>query len=173
MRKRHVFRPSAPVFLEERIALSPSGPAAAAVVSPLVKSLAVSLNGFVLGTDTTVGLLHLLKASGASVAPLTPGQVKLTGSFVELIPFGPKRPVSGVVTLSDPKGSVVVSINGTVAPLGGSLSALVSGTLTYRILGGTGAYLGATGQGKVLYGPGPIPQPGRFLLDFGNATPPP
>jgi hypothetical protein len=173
MRKRHVFTPSAPVFLEERIALSQSGSAAAAVVSPLAKSLAVNLNGFVLGKDTTVGMVHTLQASGASVSPLTPGQVKLTGSFVELNPLGKMRPVSGVVTLSDPKGSVVVSISGTVVSLGGSLSGLASGQLTYRILGGTGAYLGATGQGKVSYGPGPIPEPGRFLLVFGNAVPPP
>jgi hypothetical protein len=171
--KRRVFIPSASMRLEDRVALSQTGLMPVASVSPVVKQAAVlNLNGFVLGQDTTVGIVHeLVGPPGEMISPLGPS--KSSGFLLIPSTGAKKKPVVGFLTLSDAKGSIVLSIKGTVISLGGALKNLSSGQLTYEILGGTGAYRGATGRGKVLYGPGNIPQPGHFLLDFGNAVPPP
>jgi hypothetical protein len=171
--KRRTFIPSSPLRLEDRIALSQTGLIHVAPISPVVKQAAVlDLNGFTLGTDTTFGIIHQLHGSaGDRISPLGPS--KLTGFLLIANPRAKNRPVAGFVKITDAKGSVVVSIKGTVVSLGGSLKNLASGQLKYRIVGGTGAYVGATGQGKVLYGPGNIPEPGTFLLNFGNSVPPP
>jgi hypothetical protein len=171
--KRRAFIPSASPRLEDRIALSQTGLIQVAAMSPAVKQAAVlDLNGFVLGQETTHGIVHkLVGTAGERVSPLGPS--KLTG-FLLIPNSGAKnKHVSGFVTMTDAKGSIVLSIKGTVMSLGGTLKKLSSGQLTYDILGGTGAYKGATGRGKVLYGPGTIPQPGTFLLNFGNSVPPP
>jgi hypothetical protein len=171
--KRRAFIPSAPVPLEDRIALSHAGPIQVVAVSSLVRQAKVlDLNGFVLGRDKTVGIVHILSIpSGAMISPL--GPARLSGYL--LIPSkGTKgKPVTGLVALTDAKGAILLSISGKVDSLGGSLSKFNSGLLTYRIVLGTRAYMGATGQGSVSYGPGPALLSGRFLLVFGNATPPP
>jgi hypothetical protein len=171
--KRRAFIPSATFALEDRIALSHAGPTHVAAVVPLVKSAKVlDLNGFVLGKDTSIGAIHKLEAtSGAMISPLGPS--KVTGFLWISSTASKNKPVFGFVTISDAKGSILVSIDGTVVSLGGSLKNLSSGQLKYQIVHGTGAYKGAIGSGKVLYGPGPAVQADRFLLDFGNAPPPP
>jgi hypothetical protein len=171
--KRRAFIPSVLVPLEDRIALSQTGPFHVVAVAPLVRQAKVLvLNGFVLGRDTTVGIVHRLELpSGAMISPLGPS--KLTGFLVIANPGHKTRPVTGFVTLSDAKGTILLSISGKVDSLGGTLSKFLSGQLTYRIVRGTRADLGATGQGIVSYGPGPALVPGRFLLVFGNAAPPP
>jgi len=171
--KRRTFIPSAPVPLESRITLSQTGPIHVAAVSALVRQAKVlDLNGIVLGRDKTVGIVHLLSApSGAMISPLGPS--KLSGFLLISKNGGTSRTASGFVTLTDAKGAILVSLSGKVAPLGGTLVHFYSGELTYRIVAGTRAYLGATGHGTVGYGPGPALASGRFLLVFGNAVPPP
>jgi hypothetical protein len=171
--KRFAFIPSSPAPLEERITLSHSGLTSAAA-SPAAlappNSLNLNLYGFVLGSDTTVGPVHRLQATGGTISPL--GSVSLTGFLVIPIKGAAKRAAHGIVTVANDQGTVKVSLRGMVTVHEGSFS-FASGDLSYRILSGTEAYHGATGSGPVLYGPGPVLQPGRFLLDFGNAPPPP
>jgi hypothetical protein len=170
--KRHAFIPSSPASLEERLTPSAAG-LASAVANPVAmvqKSHSLDLNGFVLGRDTTIGPVHWLHQAGANISPL--GTVKLSGSLVIPYSHSANRSAHGIVSISNAKGSVTVSLKGTVIVNKGPFT-FASGTLTYKILGGTKADHGATGTGKVLFGPGPVLQPGRFLLNFGNSIPPP
>ena len=169
--RRSAFIPSSPAPLEERITPSHWGLASAGAAPPaLTQSHNLNLYGFVLGSDTTVGTVHRLRATGGTISPL--GTVSLNGSLV--IPKGhtANRPVHGTVTLSNAQGTVTVSLKGTVTVYKSSFS-FASGTLTYEIVSGTKADSGATGTGPVLYGPGPVFGPRKFLLDFGNYPPPP
>jgi hypothetical protein len=169
--RRRAFVPSALPRLEERIALSHAAQAHAALVAPVVHQTSVlDLNGFALGTDTTFGTIHVLQATGANISPL--GQTNVVG-FLVIGPGTKTEPANGFVMLSNAKGAILVSLSGTVMPLGGPLKNFSSGQLAYNIIGGTGAYAGDTGHGKVGYGPGPALLSGRFLLVFGNAVPPP
>jgi hypothetical protein len=130
----------------------------------------LNLSGFVLGADTTLGPLHLLKSTGGTISPL--GSVSLTAILVIPTTGAAKRMAFGIVAISNSKGSLVVSLRGMVTDFNGAFT-FASGKLSYRILSATGADHGATGTGPVLYGPGPAVEPGRFLLDFGNFPPPP
>jgi hypothetical protein len=143
---------------------------AAAITDALTKSRKLDLQGFVLGREKTVGVIHWLQAASGAISPL--GNATVAGFLVIPIIGGDHRPVFGSVTISNAQGSLVVSLTGTVTVSTGPFT-FASGKLSYRIISGTKAYLGATGGGPVLYGPGPVFQPGRYLLDFGNATPPP
>jgi hypothetical protein len=169
--KRRAFIPSSPTPLEERITPSHSG-LAGGVATPhaLTQSQKLVLSGFVLGRDTAIGSVHLLQASGGTISPL--GTVSLNGYLVIPTTGPANRPASGLVTLSNAKGTVTVALKGTVTVTKASFT-FASGTLTYTIVSGTKADRGATGTGPVLYGPGPVFLPGRFLLDFGNYPPPP
>ena len=170
--KRRAFVPSAPAALEERIALSHPGLAAAVAlqhhVSPAPK---LTLRGLVGGTDTTSGSKHQLKATGATLSPL--GTVSLSGDVVIPTTGGTSRPVHGTVTLANSKGTITVELSGTVSPLPFPDFTAYSGNLTYKIVSGTRAYLHATGTGSVTFGPGPAVVAGRFMLDFGGYPPPP
>ena len=167
--KRYAFIPSPPVPLEERITPSPSGLASVGANPPaLTQSHSLNLYGFVLGRDSTVGIVHWLHATGGTISPL--GTVSLTGFLVIPNTGAAKRPVHGMVTISNPQGTVRVSLRGTVTVYKGSFS-FASGNLSYKIVSGTKGDHTATGTGPVLYGPGPVFQPGRFLLDFGNYPP--
>jgi hypothetical protein len=96
----------------------------------------------------------------------------LTGFLVIPNTGAANRPVHGMVTISNAQGTVTVSLRGTVTVFKGPFS-FASGLLSYTIVSGTKVDHGATGTGPVSYGPGPVFQPGRFLLDFGNYPPPP
>ncbi|MFI5457297.1 MAG: hypothetical protein ACHRXM_17765 [Isosphaerales bacterium] len=169
--RRYAFIPSSVAPLEERITPSHSGLASAAA-TPLAstQSHSVNLYGFVLGRDTTVGTVHRLRATGGTISPL--GTVSLTGFLVIPNTGAANRPVHGKVTISNAQGTVTVSLRGTVTVYKASFS-FASGNLRYKIVAGTKADYGATGAGPVLYGPGPVFQPGRFLLDFGHYPLPP
>jgi len=169
--RRSAFIPSSPAPLEERITPSNWGPASAAATPPaLAQSHSLNLYGFVLGSDTTVGTVHRLQATGGTISPL--GTVSLTGFLVIPNTGAANEPVHGKVTISNAQGTVTVFLKGTVTVHKASFT-FASGNLTYKILSGTKIDHGATGSGPVLYGPGPVFQPGRFLLDFGNYPPPP
>jgi hypothetical protein len=151
--------------------LSQATLASALVHQPvLVQSQKLKLYGVVLGRDKTVGTLHDLSSTGGTIAPL--GAVSLRGFLVIPKKVGANQPVEGSVTISNSHGSVIVSLKGTVTVYKGSFQ-WASGNLTYKIVSGTDAYKGAKGSGPVLYGPGPVFAPHRFLLDFGNYPPPP
>jgi hypothetical protein len=171
MRQRRAFIPSALAPLENRIALSHSGLALSLRGQPaLIQSQSVNLYGFVLGSDKVVKTVHHLSASGGTISPL--GRVSLNGYLVIPNEVGVNRPVHGSVTISNAHGSVTVSLAGRVTVYESSFR-WASGNLTYKIVGGSKAYRAAKGTGHVLYGPGPVFIPGRFLLDFGNFPPPP
>ena len=169
--KRHAFIPASPAPLEERITPSPSG-LASAVATPraLLQSHSLGLYGIALGSDTTVGAHHMLQASDATISPL--GTVSLSGFLVIPNKGAAKRAVHGTVMISNAQGTVKVSLSGTVTVYNGAFT-FASGTLSYKIDSGTKADHGATGTGPVSYGPGPVFQPGRFLIDFGNYPLPP
>jgi hypothetical protein len=114
--------------------------------------------------------LHRLQAKGETIAPL--GTVSFTGFLVIPTRGAATRAAHGIVTIANDQGTVSVSLRGMVTVSSGPFS-FASGRLSYQILSGTKADQGASGSGPVLYGPGPVLQPGRFLLDFGNAPPPP
>jgi len=169
--KRYAFIPASPAPLEQRITPSHTGLASVAAIAPAVtNSHSLKLYGLALGSDTTAGTVHRLHATGGTLSPL--GKDSLTGFLV--IPNGraATRAVHGTVTISGAQGTVRVSLTGTVTVYKGPFP-FASGTLRYKIVSGTKADRGATGTGPVLYGPGPVFRPGRFLLDFGNYPPPP
>ncbi len=169
--RRIAFIPSVPDHLEERVVLSTTGlPGAVPAAHASIHSSVLLLDGFFLGSDKSVGTVHLLKSSSATLSPL--GTASLTGYLIIPLKAGANRPVHGIVTISNTQGSITVCLRGTVT-VSNSPFSFASGNLTYRIVLGTKAYHGATGTGPVLYGPGPVFLPGRFLLDFGNAAPPP
>jgi hypothetical protein len=170
--KRSAFVPSRVEVLESRIALSHIEVAHAIAIprAAVAQVQSLELSGFAIGSDTTVGRIHLLRATGASISPL--GVVSLAGFLVIPHAHGANRSVHGMVTLSNSQGTVAVSLRGTVTVYQGPFT-FASGDLIYKIIRGTGAFRGASGSGPVLYGPGPAVVPGRFLLDFGNAPPPP
>jgi len=169
--RRPAFIPSSPAPLEERITPSHWGLASAGATPPaLTRSHSLNLYGLLLGSDTTVGTVHRLRATTGTISPL--GNVSLTGFLVIPNTGAANRPVHGEVTISNAQGTVTVSLRGTVTVYKASFS-FASGNLSYRIVSGTKADYGATGTGPVLYGPGPVFQPGRFLLDFGNYPLPP
>jgi len=114
--------------------------------------------------------VHLLQATDATISPL--GKVTVIGLLVFPNKVGSNRPVQGFVIISNPRGEVLLRLKGTVTVYRASFS-FASGNLTYKIVSGSRADHGATGTGTVLYGPGPVLFPGRFLLDFGNYPPPP
>jgi hypothetical protein len=169
---RRAFSPSPVAPLEHRIALSQAAAFSCAAGAPHVWAQPARLNlyGLALGTDHTAGTVHRLQATNDSIAPL--GTVSLSGFLVIPPARQANRHVHGTVTISNPRGSVVVSLSGTVTLYNGPFP-FASGNLTYKIVSGTRAYHGATGTGAVLYGPGPVLLPGRFLLDFGHYPPPP
>jgi hypothetical protein len=169
---RSAFIPSTVAPLEHRIALSRAAGFSTAAVPAHILAQPASLNlyGLALGSDHTAGTLHRLRASDETIAPL--GTVSLSGFLVIPHARHPNRNVHGTVTISNTQGSVVVSLSGTVTVYKGAVP-FASGNLTYKIVSGTKAYHGATGTGAVLYGPGPVLLPGRFLLDFGHYPPPP
>jgi len=136
----------------------------------LTRAHSLDLYGLALGSDTTDGTVHRLQATGGTISPL--GRVSLTGFLV--IPNGraATRAVRGMVTISNAQGTLKVSLTGTVTVYKGPFP-FASGNLSYKIVSGTKADRGARGAGPVLYGLGPVFQPGRFLLDFGNYPPPP
>jgi hypothetical protein len=165
------FIPSPPTPLEERITPSHSGLTGAhPSPSAFTQSHNLNLYGLALGHDTTVGTQHRLQATDATISPL--GHVSLTGLLVIPDKGGVNRPVHGTVTISNAQGSVTVDLSGSVTVSQGPF-VFASGKLTYKIVSGTKADRGAVGSGPVLYGVGPVFQPGRFLLDFGNFPPPP
>jgi len=169
--RRNSFIPSAPAPLEERITPSHSGLARAAAAAPaLTQSQSLNLYGLLLGRDTTIGIAHWLQATGGTISPL--GTVSATGVLEIPSTGNANRPVHGKVTISNAQGSVTVALRGTVTVYKGSFS-FASGNLSYKIVSGTKAYDGATGAGPVVYGPGPVFEPGRFMLDFGGYPPPP
>jgi hypothetical protein len=169
--KRRAFIPSPVLRLEERLALSHGGLVPAVAHQPaLIRSQSLNLYGLVLGSDKTVGTLHQFKASGGTISPL--GLVSLAGFLMIPHKVGANRAVHGVVTFSNAHGSVAVSLTGKVTVYK-SRFWFASGNLSYRIVAGTKDYQGAKGAGPVLYGPGPVFIPGRFMLDFGNYPPPP
>jgi hypothetical protein len=169
--KRYAFIPASPVPLEQRITPSPMGLASTAATAPaLTQAHSLNLYGFVLGSDTTVGTVHRLQATGGTLSPL--GTVSLAGFLVIPNARAATRAVHGIVTISNAQGTVKVSLKGTVTVEKGPFP-FASGTLSYKIDSATKADRGARGTGPVLYGPGPVFLPGRFLLDFGNYPPPP
>lgn len=169
--KRHAFIPSSPAPLEERVALSPVGPASTVATAPvLTQAQSLNLYGIVLGRDTTVGSMHKLQAASATLSPL--GRVSLKGFLAIPSRGGENRLVHGLVTISNLQGTVTISLKGMVTVYRGPIS-FASGSLTYKIDSATKADHGAKGTGPVSYGPGPVLQAGRFLLDFGNYPPPP
>jgi len=168
---RRAFVPSSPAPLEERIALGHAGFASAPATPPaLTRSHGLNLYGFVLGREKTVVSVHRSQSAGGTISPL--GTISLAGVLVIKNTGTANRPVHGTVKISNAHGSVVVSLTGTVTIYNGPFP-FASGNLKYQIVSGTKAYQGATGTGAVLYGPGPVFRPGRFLLDFGNFPPPP
>jgi len=170
--KRHAFVPSSPDPLEARITPSHAGLAGAgAPVHAMTPSQNLNLYGLALGQATTRGTVHLLLATDAMISPLRK-VVTVTGYLVIPNTVGANRLVQGFVTISNPRGEVRVSLNGKVTVFRGSFT-YASGDLTYKIVWGSRADHGATGTGTVLYGPGPVFSPGRFMLDFGNYPPPP
>jgi hypothetical protein len=169
--RRYAFIPSSPDPLEGRFTPSHLGLAVAAPTSPAItQSQDLKLYGFALGHETTRGIVHLWRASDATISPL--GKVSLTGFLVIPNKHGANRPVQGTVTILSAHGTITASLKGTVTVFNGSFS-FASGNLTYTIVSSTKADRGVTGAGPVLYGPGPVLLPGRFLLDFGNFPPPP
>jgi len=169
--RRYAFIPFSPDPLEERITPSHAGLAGVAPASPAItQSQDPHLYGFALGQETTRGTVHLLRSTDAAISPL--GKVSLIGYLVIPVRGGATRPAQGIVFISSAKGEITVTLEGTVTFSNGSFPS-VSGNLTYKIVSATKAYLGATGTGPVLFGPGPVALPGRFLLDFGNYPPPP
>jgi hypothetical protein len=169
--RRYAFIPSSPDPLEERITPSHAGLAGAVpTAAAITPSQNLNLYGLALGQATIRGTVHLLQATDATISPL--GKVTVTGYLVIPNKVGANRPVQGFVTLSNPRGEVTVTLRGTVTVSRASFS-FASGNLTYKIVSGSRADHNATGTGTVLYGPGPVLLPGRFLLDFGNYPPPP
>ncbi len=169
--RRYAFIPSSPDPLEERITPSHAGLAGAVATAPAITpSQNLNLYGLALGQATIRGTVHLLQATDATISPL--GKVTVTGYLVFPNKVGANRSVQGFVILSNPRGEITVSLQGTVTVSRASF-AFASGNLTYTIDSGSRTDHGATGTGTVLYGPGPVLFPGRFLLDFGNYPPPP
>ncbi len=153
------------------LALSTTGlPSAVPTVHALIQFDVLTLDGFILGSDRALGTVHLLKSTTGTLAPL--GTVSLTGYLIIPLKAGANRSVHGIVKMSNSQGSITVCLRGTVTVYKSPFP-FASGNLTYRIVSGARAYHSATGTGPVLYGPGPVFLPGRFLLDFGNAIPPP
>jgi hypothetical protein len=167
---RHAFRPSCPAPLEQRATPSALSLARPIVPAASARSHGLNLYGLALGKDTAVGAVHSLQASGATLSPL--GTVSLSGFLVIPRIGGATRLAHGMVTLANSQGMVTVSLRGTVTLIKGSFT-FATGELSYKIVAGSRADQGATGAGTVSYGPGPVLQPGRFLLDFGNYPPPP
>jgi hypothetical protein len=169
--KRHTFIPALSACLEERITPSHLGLANNAARPPaLTQSQALNLYGLALGSNTTVGTVHRLQSTDATISPLR--TVSLTGSLVIPKKIGTNTPVHGEVTISNAQGSIKVALSGTVTVIPGRYP-FASGTLEYKIVSGTKSDRGATGSGPVLYGVGPVASPRDFLLDFGNFPPPP
>ena len=169
--RRYAFVPSLPAPLEERIMPSHSGLASTAALPPaLTQSESLNLYGLIVGREKAVGTLHHLKAAFGMVSPL--GTVSTTGFLVIPGTGAAKRPAHGKVTISNPQGTIRVSLKGTVTVVKGFTS-YATGNLTYEIVSGAKADRGASGTGQVLYGPGPVFGPGNFLLDFGHYPPPP
>ncbi len=169
--RRYAFIPSSPDPLEARITPGHASLAGAVAVAPATTpSHDLNLYGLALGQATTRGTVHLLQATDAAISPL--GKVTVTGYLVIPSEVGANRQVRGFVTISNPRGELAVSLHGTVTVSRASFS-FASGNLTYKIVWGSRADHGATGTGTVLYGPGPVFLPGRFLLDFGSYPPPP
>jgi hypothetical protein len=169
--RRHAFIPSSPDPLEARITPGHAGLAGAGATAPaMTPSHNLNLYGLALGQATTRGTVHLLLATDAMISPLR--KVTVTGYLVIPNTVGANRLAQGFLTISNPRGEIRVSLNGTVTVSRGSFT-YASGNLTYEIAWGSRADHGATGTGTVLYSPGPVLSPGRFLLDFGNYPPPP
>jgi hypothetical protein len=157
--------------MEDRVVLSHVGlPLVAAAVHPTHHPM--TLDGVVQGSVTFRGDVHLLQGSGR-VAPL--GNGTANGSLA--IRLGEPTFYDGELTLLNRSGSVTLRIKGIQGGPSGPAA-----HLPYDILGGTGAYLGATGHGLVAYeqgGPlivldsGPHVSPGirgTFALAFGHAV---
>jgi hypothetical protein len=169
--RRATFVASPPPPLEKRITPSHSGlTGAASTPIALTQSLSLNLYGLALGRDTTVGTEHRLRVTSATISPL--GKLSLTGVLMIPKKSGVNIPVHGKVTISNAQGTVTVDLIGSVTVYKGPFT-FASGNLTYTIVSGTKADRGVIGSGPVLYGPGPVFQPDRFLLNFGNYPPPP
>jgi hypothetical protein len=75
----------------------------------------------------------------------------------------------GTVTLVGASGTITASLFGQVF---GPQSLVTPIDLTYTITGGTGAFAGATGSGKVVFSQRISSPAGDVALTFGDATPP-
>jgi len=149
MRPNRPFHPSLGDRLEDRLVLS----ASAALLGPalILPSLHAQhhlfLTGIIEGTSRTefppipdVGTSVVLKGSGR-IRPL--GNVSAGGSLHEagFILIGRDE---GALTLSNTRGSVSIRFSRPFSAQGGGHS----GPYHFVIVGGTGAYKGATGSGK-------------------------
>lgn len=140
--RRHSFTPAALGRLEDRAVPSLIGSASVGLMaSTAAMPHTINLVGTVQGTDIYRNGLDSLKGTG-TVSPL--GAVKALGSLH--IRGGEPTFYDGSVSLSGPKGAVVVSLHGIV---GGPSRGFAY--LTYDIVSGTGAFLGAKGHGRVLF----------------------
>jgi hypothetical protein len=172
MRKRTALIPNAVAPLECRVALSHATAAAALVQSATIPvqdpiHLVGSVQGGQAFLPTPPDTLKL--AGGGFVSPL--GETVVAGTLT--IKSGEPTLDDGTVTLSDKVGSIGVHIFGIEGGRTGPRGAV---RLRYTITGGTGAFLGATGSGVVVYAAKPSPLAHRvgglslFSLTFSPPT---
>jgi hypothetical protein len=171
MRRRKAFAPTLGEQLEDRLALS-----------HLAFPQAVHI-GLLHGARA--GHHHAGYAHTAAVIALT-GTVEGHSPLVGAGRVSPLGAVTSTGTLTA-RGAEPVTFSGTVTLVGstGSVTATLFGrlfgpeflgekvNLTYTITGGTGAFKGASGNGKAVFSPIIASPAGDFALTFGNATPPP
>src|SRR4051794_409591 len=170
MRRRKTFAPSLVDRLEDRLAPSQLGghPSAQIGHDPAshggrhqVKSQAavpaIVLSGTIEGQSLRGG-------SGAidGLGPVTTkGTLKASGAHQVIY--------RGQITLTGAAGSITAKLSGR------SSAASEPGTpvdLTYRIIGGSGAFKGARGAGRAMFSQSVASQPGAVTLAFGAAASP-
>ncbi len=165
--KAHAFVPSPIAPLETRVT-----PSSGTVAAPhaLVPAVNLKLYGIAFGTENTVGPVHELLKTTATISPL--GTVTVGGYLAYFNRPGQNEPAHGLLELTNAKGTLTIELSGTVNVTKSALNG-ASGNLTYTVLSGTKDDVGMSGSGSVGYGPGPVLRSGRYLLDFGGAPPPP
>ena len=145
MKNRNAFVPTAPDPLEDRVVLSQVMVGPVALVAP--RPHPIALHGTINGTEVPITVIKdgpgALRLKGAgTVSPL--GTSHLLGLLT--IRSGEPTFYHAEVSLSNAGGTLRIQITGVVGGPSGPPA-----HLHYQILGGSGIFTGAKGQGAVVY----------------------